>query len=741
MKFINRLMLWQKFLILAGLALLLAVVPFVLFLTEANERVAVAVREQRGLAPAAAMLKVLQGSAVHRGSSSAVLAGNEALAAVRQTAQVELDQAVAALDALVAAEVNDDRIKQAWRRIVQDWRTIATAAAGRTVAARANFAAHTELIDRQLVVLDDLLDHFGLTRDPEPHTHALIRASLGELPRAAEAMGQLRGLGATVLTQVERAKTQAGGAQASIATADRAALAAMVQDARQNADAAGRNLQKVVERSPEAKARLEGVAFPALGVAQKAVKLGQDEIVTAEQHRIAAPEYFKQMTDAIDAVYRVNDEARQVLTEEFERTVSRTRRGVLGVAAAILALFGIGGMLGFVVIRSVTRPVRHLMDVTQKLAKGDDEARARLDTKDEIGRLGAVFDEMMDVRVAKLKKENERLNDSVLALLQGVAQLSRKDLTVKVAVAEDVTGPVADALNLLTSETGKVLGEVTSISADVTAASLKVKEQSDTVKQVAEVERREVEHTAERLAGAAETMGQIAELAKVCNQAADNAIKTTQTALETVLSTVGGINSTRDTIRETEKRIKRLGERSQEISGVVNLINTIAERTHILALNASMHAASAGEAGRGFAVVADEVQRLAENARQATAQIASLVNNIQVETADTVNTMNNAIAQVVEGSRLAEAAGQQMQKTEASTSELVSLVQRIAASSQEQAKASGDLLKRAEEIRKSTEQTSERLTEQGQYTANLVEYARNLLAAVRVFKLPTQQAG
>jgi len=741
MKLINRLMLWQKFLILAGLAFLLAVVPFVLFLYEANERVAVAQREQRGLAPAAALLKILQGSAIHRGSSSAVLAGNEALAAVRQTAQVELDQAMAALDPLIASEVDDDRIKQTWRKIAQDWRAIATAAAGRTVAARANFAAHTALIDRELALLDDLLDHFGLARDPALHTHALIRASLGELPRLGEALGQLRGFGSTVLTQVERAKTQGGGAQAMIASTDRAALAAMVQDARQNAEAAARNLQKVIERSTEAKARLEPVANPALGIAQKAVKLGQDEVVTAEQHRIAVPEYFKQMTDAIDAVFRVNDEARQVLTEEFERTVSRTRRGVLAAAAMILTLFAIGGLLGFVVIRSVTRPVRHLMEVTNKLAKGDDNARARLDTKDEIGMLGAVFDDMMDVRIAKLKKENERLNDSVLALLQGVAQLARKDLTVKVPVAEDVTGPVADALNLLTSETSKVLSDVTNISADVTAASLKVKEQSDTVKQVAETERREVDQTAQTLAGAAQTMGQIAELAKVCNQAADNAIKTTQTALETVLSTVGGINSTRDTIRETEKRIKRLGERSQEISGVVNLINTIAERTHILALNASMHAASAGEAGRGFAVVADEVQRLAENARQATAQIAGLVNNIQVETADTVNTMNNAIAQVVEGSRLAEAAGQQMQKTEASTSELVSLVQQIAASSEEQARASGDLLKRAAEIRKSTEQTSQKLDEQGQYTTNLVEYARNLLSAVRVFKLPTQQAG
>lgn len=412
--------------------------------------------------------------------------------------------------------------------------------------------------------------------------------------------------------------------------------------------------------------------------------------------------------------------------------------------AQMLALFGLAsavllaGLLWFAIARRM-KPLAHLRGVVNKLAEGDDEARANLSTLDEVGELGTAFDRMMDERVATqnaIKHENEQLNESVLGLLQAVAQLSRRDLTVKIPVTEDVTGAVADALNLLTSETGKVLQEVSDISADVTAASLKVREQAETVMAGAAVDREEVGQTADALAAASVSMNQIADLARVCNEAADNAIKTTQRALQAVTSTVGGINSTRDIIRETEKRIKRLGERSQEISGVVNLINTIAERTHILALNASMHAASAGEAGRGFAVVADEVQRLAESARQATAQIATLVNSIQVETADTVNTMNSAIAQVVEGSKLAEQAGEQMHNTEVSTSELVGLVQQIATSSQEQAKVSDELLERASEIRRSSEQTSQRLEEQGEYTNNLVEYAKNLLTTVRVFKLP-----
>ena len=187
-----------------------------------------------------------------------------------------------------------------------------------------------------------------------------------------------------------------------------------------------------------------------------------------------------------------------------------------------------------------------------------------------------------------------------------------------------------------------------------------------------------MEETAQALASAAGAMNTISELARTCNTAAENAINTTHTALITVTSTVKGINSIRENIHETEKRIKRLGERSQEISRAVNLINSISERTHILALNASMHAASAGEAGRGFAVVADEVQRLAENARDATSQIATLVSNIQVETADTVGTMNKVITQVVEGTKLAEEAGVQMERTKDTTEELVESVREIA---------------------------------------------------------------
>src|SRR5215510_6954546 len=422
--------------------------------------------------------------------------------------------------------------------------------------------------------------------------------------------------------------------------------------------------------------------------------------------------------------------------------------------AVLVAITTVVGSAVVSLALHLARSLRRLQSTVQAVTAGDLEARTKMSHGDELSKLGNAFDALLDERVsrqaeiereraarlAEAESENEALNNSVVALLQAVAQLSQRDLTIKVPVANDVTGPVADALNMLADETARVLVDVTHISNAVATASRTVKTQSDTVVTLAQTEREQVVQTADQLAAAADAMNHIADLAQTCNTVAEQAIQRTQVALETVTSTVGGINTIRDTIRETEKRIKRLGERSQEISGAVNLINSIAERTHILALNASMHAASAGEAGRGFAVVAEEVQRLAENARQATEQIANLVHNIQTETMDTVTTMNTVISQVVEGSHLAEQASEQMRVTQQTTSELVASVRQIAEGSQSQAKVSNELRTRAEQIVESTLRSRQQLEEQDVQTTSLLDYASRLVRAVRVFRLPGQPA-
>ncbi len=390
------------------------------------------------------------------------------------------------------------------------------------------------------------------------------------------------------------------------------------------------------------------------------------------------------------------------------------------------------------IIKSFDVPLNRMSNILEKVAKGDLEARVGLKSKDEFGVMSKSIDTMLNERMTSTsyaEDENETLNDSIVTLLQTVAQLAQKDLTVRAKVNEDITGPIADALNMMSSETSSILTEVMDIAEEVAETSNLVKSQADNVILLADNERNEVEQTVTELKSAVGTMAEINKLAEASNTAAEDATKTTVTAMTSVTDTVNSINTIRDTIRETEKRIKRLGERSQEISTAVNLINNISERTHILALNASMHAASAGEAGRGFAVVADEVQRLAESSREATSEIATLVKNIQLETTSTVSTMNELTSQVVEGSELAEQAGREMEETQKNTANLVEMVQKISKSASMQSRRSRQLRERADVIRRSVRKTGNHLREQTSHTDELVQQAFSLVAAVSVFTL------
>jgi len=394
------------------------------------------------------------------------------------------------------------------------------------------------------------------------------------------------------------------------------------------------------------------------------------------------------------------------------------------------------------VIKPLDAPLSRMNDILKKVVDGDIKARIGFDRQDELGNISKSIDAILDDRMKSMtvvEDENETLNNSILALLETVAKLAQKDLTVKAIVHEDMTGPIADALNIMSSETSNVLNKVLNDSKEIAKTSNLVKSQADNVILLAENERNLVEVTVAELKSVSDTMVKINKLAELSNAAAEDASKSTKTAMSTVTNTVISINKIKDTIRETEKRIKRLGERSQEINSAVNLINNISERTHILALNASMHAAAAGEAGRGFAVVADEVQRLAESSREATSEIETLVNNIQLETSSTVNTMNELTSQVVEGSKLAEQAGNEMDETQTTTGYLVDMVQKIAQGASMQNKRTTKLRERADIIRKSVHKTGDHLQEQTVHTTKLVQQALELMEAVSVFTLKNNE--
>ena len=301
------------------------------------------------------------------------------------------------------------------------------------------------------------------------------------------------------------------------------------------------------------------------------------------------------------------EKAEQLLTANTEATARFTRWIAVGFAGVLLLIGVLSSRQMFSTSRAVTAPLRVLTDTITAITGGDKEARAKLTTGDEMQQLGDALDTMVSEREAvadAIMKKNDALNDSIIEILRSMSKLAQGDLRVQAPVREDVTGALSDAINSMSESTAKTLANVTNVSNEVRSAS--------------------------------------------------------QEGRDTVQRTSKGMNDIRGTIQETGKRIKRLGERSQEITGMVKLIDDIAERTSVLALNANMQAAMAGEAGRGFRVVADEVQRLAERSKEATDQIGKLVSTIQAETNDTMITMDRAIGEVVKGGEMADKAAAQV---------------------------------------------------------------------------------
>ncbi len=476
------------------------------------------------------------------------------------------------------------------------------------------------------------------------------------------------------------------------------------------------------------------------------VNLAFDEFLKlGSNHSRASLELFilNDLNALVDPFLNSVSQYSNQLTTEAEQSFLQSEQTLnttlyIGIFLLITSLVA-SIVIGFLIRQSITRPISVIVNTVSQVKQENTSARTALSGSDELSQLGIALDQLLDEKVATLlraEQENEALNESIIELLEGTSQLSERDLTVKLTVNEDITGPVADALNLVTKETAEALAKIRQISGLVEESSTLVNQQTSKVTQVAAQERSLLEQTIKKLERVSQNMNQIARWCQSSHQIAQRASSSTDKAYTAVSNTVSSMGDMRDSISETEKRIKRLSERSQEISSIVDMINSIAERTHVLALNASMQAAAAGEAGRGFAVVADEVQRLAESSRNSTSQIGSLVRNIQIETSEAVENMNNSISLVVDGSKRAEEAGQRMKETQDTTAELVSAVEKISDRSILQAKEVESLRLQSDKIKQSTQVTGNELKRQAIHTARLQQASLELTRTVSVFTIP-----
>ncbi|MFU8830844.1 MAG: methyl-accepting chemotaxis protein, partial [Wenzhouxiangella sp.] len=318
--------------------------------------------------------------------------------------------------------------------------------------------------------------------------------------------------------------------------------------------------------------------------------------------------------------------------------------------------------------------------------------------------------------------------------------LAEGDLTVHATVTEDITGAIADSVNYAVEALRDLVSGVNNTAQQV---AVQAQETRATTMQLAEAS----EHQAKEIRVASDSIDEMArsfdDMAKRSSESADvaqNSVEIANRGADMVRQTITGMDSIRDQIQETAKRIKRLGESSQEIGDIVELINGISEQTNVLALNAAIQAASAGGAGRGFAVVADEVQRLAERATNATRRIEALVQTIQADTAEAVNSMEQTTTQVVSGARLAEDAGEALESIEKVSNDLAGLIQNISRQAQEESRNATKIAQLMNSIRDISVQTTEGSGKTAKSVANLAELVRELRDSVSDFKLPEEES-
>jgi twitching motility protein PilJ len=339
-------------------------------------------------------------------------------------------------------------------------------------------------------------------------------------------------------------------------------------------------------------------------------------------------------------------------------------------------------------------------------------------------------------RVRESTELNQRNQEAIMRLLDEMGSLAEGDLTVKTTVSEDITGAIADSVNYAIDELRTLVTTINETSEQVSSSA---QETQTTARHLADA----AQNQAHRISTATTAINQIASsmdnVSKNSAESADVAERSVQIAshgAEVVRETISGMDSIRDQIQETSKRIKRLGESSQEIGSIVELINDIAEQTNILALNAAIQAASAGEAGRGFAVVADEVQRLAERSASATKRIETLVQTIQSDTNEAVNSMEQTTAEVVAGARKAEDAGSALGDIERVSHDLSALIQNISTAARQQSIAATDISQSMNAIQEITSQTSQGASQTAESIGYLAQLASDLRRSVAHFKLP-----
>ncbi len=413
------------------------------------------------------------------------------------------------------------------------------------------------------------------------------------------------------------------------------------------------------------------------------------------------------------------------------------------VACAITVLIGIL-LANYFVQREVKSRILSLVDVCRDYTGGNRTVRASVSGDDEFAMLSMSLNTLLDNQgtpqgatpLATSSGDAAALQAQIEKLLQEVSAVGDGDLRVQAEVTPDTLGVLADSFNYMIEELAKVVGRVQTTAVQITNATRRILDRSAELAQASETQVEQISRTTEAVEALAIFIQNAARNAQLSVEVAQEALRNASSGQQSVRQTIEGMMLIRENVQETSKKIKRLGERSNEIGEIVRIIEDIADQTNLLALNAAIQSAMAGEHGRGFAVVADEIRLLAERSTESTKRIATLVKSIQGDTYEAVVAMEDSTQEVVKGSQLADEAGRSLNSIYSAVERQAQMIEGIARAANEQTSVSEAVAVAMGQISEITRQTNIGTQEAASSVSYLAELSDQLRASVATFHLP-----
>ena len=421
---------------------------------------------------------------------------------------------------------------------------------------------------------------------------------------------------------------------------------------------------------------------------------------------------------------------------------AKTTFGLVILGCAITALLLVF-TINYFVQRRIKDKLLGLNDVCRDYASGDRTARAGVQGDDEFAMLSNSLNSVLDGQSGNASPQMSAggndaaaLQAQIEKLLQEVSAVGDGDLRVQAEVTPDTLGVLADSFNYMIEELAKVVGRVQSTAIQVTNATRRILDRSADLAQASETQVDQISQTSQAVEALAVFIQNVAHNAMSSVDVAQEALRSATSGQQSVRQTIDGMMLIRENVQETSKKIKRLGERSNEIGEIVRIIEDIADQTNLLALNAAIQSAMAGEHGRGFAVVADEIRLLSERSTESTKRIGNLVKSIQGDTYDAVVAMEDSTQEVVKGSQLADEAGRSLNSIYSAVERQAKMIESIARSAQEQTPVSEAVAVTMAQISEIIRQTDAGTQEAAVSVSYLAELSEQLRASVSTFRLP-----